>query len=214
MTFITPQQLLSRLRCVAPGKPGQNLISLDFGTRKIGVAFVAEALKGNSAQSLGVIRHDSNSSVGTCKLLPAIDCSVLKTGFFIFAGSASQFFIKTVGSIIKGHSVGGIVVGWPLDPFGNEGPECQATREFIHQLRANHIYTPAVLWDERNSTKLARERLRDLYGNGKTLPVELRKKVDEYAAVVILEGFLDTVVRPNLSSQLTPQSIAHTKTRV
>lgn len=64
MTFITPQQLISRLRCVPPGRPGQNLISLDYGIRKIGVAYVPQALKGSPVQSLGVIRHESNLPVG------------------------------------------------------------------------------------------------------------------------------------------------------
>lgn len=59
----------------------------------------------------------------------------------------SEILIK----IIFDYQVGGIVVGFPLNMDGSEGPRCQSIRQFIVNLLAAHDL-PICLWDERLST--------------------------------------------------------------
>ncbi|MGC6517169.1 MAG: Holliday junction resolvase RuvX [Candidatus Puniceispirillaceae bacterium] len=48
-------------------------------------------------------------------------------------------------------SVGGLIVGWPLNMDGSTGPRCDSTRDFCHALmRLRDV--PIILHDERLST--------------------------------------------------------------
>lgn len=48
-------------------------------------------------------------------------------------------------------SVGGLIVGWPLNMDGTKGPRCDATRDFCHALMKLRDL-PVILHDERLST--------------------------------------------------------------
>ena len=48
-------------------------------------------------------------------------------------------------------SVGGLIVGWPLNMDGSIGPRCDATRDFCHALMKLRD-VPVILHDERLST--------------------------------------------------------------
>ena len=48
-------------------------------------------------------------------------------------------------------SVGGLIVGWPLNMDGSTGPRCDATRDFCHALMKLRD-VPVILHDERLST--------------------------------------------------------------
>jgi RNase H-fold protein (predicted Holliday junction resolvase) len=90
-----------------------------------------------------------------------------------------RVYIDTVHEAIKLTESGWIVMGWPLNPIDPSLPynhpgivysspsivpvtnnECQKVKNFITRLRASKIYLPIILWDERSSSKLARDRLR------------------------------------------------------
>ena len=48
--------------------------------------------------------------------------------------------------------VGGLVIGWPVNMDGSEGPRCDATRDFAHALlRMRDL--PITFQDERLSTQ-------------------------------------------------------------
>jgi len=79
-----------------------------------------------------------------------------------------------------------IVVGWPLDMSGGEGPRVAATRKFLDELR-RRTELPIETWDERLSTKIAENVL---------IAAGTRREkrgavVDKLAAQVILQSYLD-----------------------
>ena len=54
-------------------------------------------------------------------------------------------------ALIAQHSVGGLVVGLPLNMDGSDGPSAQSARAFARNFAARHEI-PITLWDERLST--------------------------------------------------------------
>lgn len=95
-------------------------------------------------------------------------------------------------ALIEEHDVGGIVLGWPLNMDGSEGPRAQSTRAFAGNL-GKRTECPIMIWDERLSTVAAERALIDADRS------RARRKalVDKMAAAFILQGALDRLA--NLS---------------
>ena len=91
-----------------------------------------------------------------------------------------------VARIAGAEKVSGIVVGWPLNMNGSEGPRTERTRLFMEEV-AKRTDIPLVRWDERLSTKVAEEVLIE----AGTRRDKRRKVVDKLAAQVILQNYLD-----------------------
>ena len=95
--------------------------------------------------------------------------------------------MERMAQIIQTHNIGGLVIGYPINMNGTEGPRCQSIRQFARNVAEKHP-VPLVLWDERMST-MAVERT--MIEAGMT-----RQKrdlvVDKLAASYILQSFLDT----------------------
>ena len=84
----------------------------------------------------------------------------------------------------------GLVIGWPLNMDGSEGPRVQATRAFIRNM-AGLTPLPFVLWDERLSTAaVTRSLIEQDASRAKRAAV-----VDRMAAAYILQGALDRLAR-------------------
>ncbi|MCW2780818.1 MAG: ruvX [Marmoricola sp.] len=79
-------------------------------------------------------------------------------------------------------------VGLPKSLSGREGPAAGRVREFARELAARLDPVPVRLFDERLSTVTAESNLRSVGKKGK----KRRAVVDQAAAVVILQGALDT----------------------
>ena len=83
-----------------------------------------------------------------------------------------------------------LVIGWPLNMDGSEGPRVQATRAFIRNM-AGLTALPFVLWDERLSTAaVTRSLIEQDASRAKRAAV-----VDRMAAAYILQGALDRLAR-------------------
>ena len=81
-----------------------------------------------------------------------------------------------------------LVVGLPRNMNGSEGPQAEKVRRFAAELeRALEI--PVVFWDERLSTVAAERVL--LEGNVRRS--KRKQVIDKVAAVVILQGYLDSL---------------------
>lgn len=95
-----------------------------------------------------------------------------------------------LGEVLETHEIGGIIIGFPLNMNGTEGPRCQATRQFASNLLAL-CEVPLCLWDERLSTQaITRTLLEADVSRSKRKPL-----VDKMAAAYILQGFLDAFQR-------------------
>ena len=79
-----------------------------------------------------------------------------------------------------------IVVGWPLNMDGTEGPRTARTAAFIDAL-SSRTAVPIARWDERLSTKIAESVLLE----ANTSRTKRRTVVDKLAAQIILQSYLD-----------------------
>ena len=94
--------------------------------------------------------------------------------------------LARLSQLASDNSVSLIVVGNPLHMSGREGFQAEKAREFGARLQeASSI--PVEFWDERLTTV---EAHRILYESGRPR-TEHRALVDQVAAVIILQGFLD-----------------------
>ena len=79
-----------------------------------------------------------------------------------------------------------LVMGFPRNMDGTEGPRAQLYRDFARQLEEASGKT-VTLWDERRTTVDAHRILFQAGQNAK----KRKKTVDAVAASLILEGYLD-----------------------
>lgn len=94
------------------------------------------------------------------------------------------------------HSVIGIVLGFPVNMNGTQGPRCQASRDFARNL-LSFLQAPILLWDERLSTAAVTHTLlaADLSRNKRA------KVIDKMAAGYILQGALDALKHLEVSER-------------
>ncbi len=91
--------------------------------------------------------------------------------------------------VSAGRSVGGLVLGLPVNMDGSEGPRCQSVRQFARNLeQVAGLDLPVAFWDERLSTA-AVERL--LVQEADMSRRRRAQVVDKMAAAYILQGALD-----------------------
>lgn len=88
--------------------------------------------------------------------------------------------------ILSHRSVGGLVLGLPINMDGTEGPRAQATRAFARNLD-RLVEMPISFWDERLSTVAAERALLEADTSRK----RRAEVIDHVAAGFILQGVLD-----------------------
>lgn len=98
-----------------------------------------------------------------------------------------QFGLPVLESIINEYSVDKIVVGLPKNMNGTIGPRGEASKEFAKMIE-DKFKLPVVLWDERLTTVAAERLLIEADMSRK----KRKKVIDKMAAVMILQGFLDS----------------------
>lgn len=81
-----------------------------------------------------------------------------------------------------------IIVGFPLRTDGSEGESARRVREFA-KLIESATAVPVVLWDERLSTVEVERRL----SRARVFGRKRRKVVDQAAATLILQSYLDSI---------------------
>ena len=92
-----------------------------------------------------------------------------------------------------------VVMGLPLSLNGSSGPQARWAARYARDLAAV-LSVPIVMWDERYSSSVAREILRD---NGKRSRQHSSQKgeVDSVAAAVILQGYLDSQIQDRINGE-------------
>ncbi len=98
--------------------------------------------------------------------------------------------LRSLARLARRFGVASIVVGDPLHLSGDESPRAARTRAFAAEL-GELTALPIHLWDERLTT---REAHRILYEAGHARQ-EHRAVVDQVAATLILQSFLDEQAR-------------------
>jgi len=93
--------------------------------------------------------------------------------------------IAHIASLVGTHEVRQVLLGFPMQLDGREGPAIQAMREFQTRLEQG-VNVPVILWDERLTTKAAEDFL---------IAADVSRKkrkgaVDRIAASILLQSYL------------------------
>ena len=108
------------------------------------------------------------------------------TGFTaVVPGRRAEPVAQAIAGLIREHGVEEVVLGFPRNMDGTEGPRADLYRDFAKQVE-EAAGMPVILWDERRSTIEAHAILHE---SGKRMK-QHRKNVDAVAASLILEGYL------------------------
>jgi putative holliday junction resolvase len=94
--------------------------------------------------------------------------------------------LKSLSRLLRKFNCAAIVLGNPLYMSGDLSPQAVKTQAFAGRLR-EAFSLPVHLWDERLTSS---EAHRHLHAAGRPLSGH-REVVDQVAAVLILQGFLD-----------------------
>jgi putative holliday junction resolvase len=98
-----------------------------------------------------------------------------------------EFGIERIQALVKEYGVTQFVVGYPKNMNNTIGPRGEASENY-KKLLEDTFGLPVTLWDERLTTMAAERLLIEA-----DVRREKRKKViDKMAAVMILQGFLDS----------------------
>lgn len=114
------------------------------------------------------------------------DATGFLAGFTTVIHSHSpQEVARQIKTLAESHQAQRLVMGYPKNMDGTEGPRAALYRDFAHLLEETTGMTP-VLWDERRTTIDAHRILSETGNRGK----KRKEKVDAVAATLILEGYL------------------------
>ena len=97
----------------------------------------------------------------------------------------AEVVLVELDKLVKQYQVEELVMGFPKNMDGTEGPRAELYREFAARVEEVTGLKP-VLWDERRTTIDAH---RILFESGKNAK-KRKKTVDAVAASLILEGYL------------------------
>jgi putative Holliday junction resolvase len=93
---------------------------------------------------------------------------------------------ERIAHLVTEHEIGSLVVGLPLNMDGTRGGAVEKVERFITDLQ-EQLSIPIMTIDERLTSYEADQILREM-GVG---PKERKARSDEYAAVLILQDYLD-----------------------
>jgi putative Holliday junction resolvase len=133
-------------------------MGLDFGSKTVGVA-ISDPL-GITAQGVEIVRRKSENKL--------------------------RQTLARIQELVLEYQVTELVLGYPKNMNGTEGPRCEKTKEF-KELLEKRTGLPVTLWDERLTTVAADRAMMEAGLDH----LERKEHVDEIAAILILQGFMD-----------------------
>ncbi len=97
-----------------------------------------------------------------------------------------RYLLNVVKDIVQEEQIDAIVLGFPKNMNNTIGPKAELSIKFKEELEKK-VNVPIYLQDERLTTTIATNTL--IEGNMKRK--DRKKVVDQVAATIILQGFLD-----------------------
>jgi putative Holliday junction resolvase len=157
--------------------PATRILAFDVGDRRIGLA-LSDPL-GYTAQPLFTLHRANRRSD-----------------------------LKAVARVLRKHGVTEAVVGNPLYMSGDQSPQAAKAQAFADDLRTEFGLT-VHLWDERLTTTQAHRHLDDAgHARGPNAAGVGRKQIiDQVAAVLILQAFLEARRNEEVRLQLEPRPL-------
>lgn len=107
-------------------------------------------------------------------------------GYSVLQRCSIEQDVEALQGIIIKETVEGIVVGLPRNMNGTEGAMAEKVRLFSGKL-VEKTHLPVIFWDERLSTVSAERVLLEADLTRK----KRKQKIDQVAAVFILQNYLD-----------------------
>jgi putative holliday junction resolvase len=104
--------------------------------------------------------------------------------------------IEEVCAIIEKEKISAIVIGLPKNMNGTLGPSAAKAKSFGEQLALAVPSMKILFWDERLTT---REAQRALHAAGKNAK-QSKKMIDQVAAQILLQNYLDSLQWARLSN--------------
>ncbi|WP_133120551.1 Holliday junction resolvase RuvX [Heyndrickxia camelliae] len=98
-----------------------------------------------------------------------------------------KFGFERVQELASDYKIEKIVVGFPKNMNNTVGPRGEASLAYADKLK-DLLGLPVIMWDERMSTMAAERVLLEADVSRK----KRKKVIDKMAAVMILQGFLDS----------------------
>ncbi len=97
-------------------------------------------------------------------------------------------FLARLKELLREKEVELILIGMPRNMDGSYGPAAEKVREFITALR-DAVTVPLKTWDERLTSAQANRVLIQ----GGTRRDKRKEKVDQTAAAILLQSYLDSI---------------------
>lgn len=116
---------------------------------------------------------------------------IIATGLTTIANSERS--IRELVEIISRYEVTKVLIGLPLTLKGEHGGKAKEVREFSEKLQ-QLVAVPILHYDERFTSVMAQQTIREM-GTSKKKRQNNKGKVDEIAATILLQNFLDSVPR-------------------
>jgi len=98
-----------------------------------------------------------------------------------------EFGIDRIAELVKEYTITEFVVGFPKNMNNTVGPRGEASENY-KKLLEDTFSLPVKLWDERLTTMAAERMLIEADVSRK----KRKKVIDKMAAVMILQGYLDS----------------------
>jgi putative holliday junction resolvase len=95
--------------------------------------------------------------------------------------------LSEIAALVQRHEVAEVVVGLPLTLSGEIGPQAHVIQLFVERLKGV-LTAPIHMFDERLTTVAAERMMLDLGMR----PEQRKARIDEVAASIILQDFLDS----------------------
>jgi len=97
--------------------------------------------------------------------------------------------LSRLEELVKHYTCDKIIVGLPRNMDGTSGFRVEKTMDFIQLLTERIPSVPVETWDERLTTVMAQRAMQDMGIRAR----DQKGKVDQMAAAIILQSYLDSV---------------------
>jgi putative Holliday junction resolvase len=114
------------------------------------------------------------------------ETGTLASGLATLRRAGPRRDVQAVAALVRDRGVGEVVVGMPWRLDGSTGPQAEKVQGFVERLRRS-LRVPVLTWDERLTSVAADELLAEAGVRRR----DRRGRIDQAAATVILQGFLD-----------------------
>ena len=129
--------------------------------------------------------------LGRARIGLAISDELLLLAHPLETVAANEQSLGRVAEIVREKKIGQVIVGIPRQMNGEIGPAAKEALRFVEKLRSL-LSCEVITWDERWTTVAANRALREA---GKKTR-QTRHYVDQVAAQMILQGYLDRRQEP------------------